>query len=47
LETMLETVSNVIAAVESQADIQRAARLKARLRNNLTRLNNAYANRLA
>lgn len=47
LETMLKTVSNVIAAVESQADKQRAARLKAKLRNNLTRLNKAYANRIA
>jgi type II secretory pathway component PulF len=47
LETMLETVSNVIAAVESQADKQRAVRLKARLRYNLTKVNNAYANRIA
>jgi len=44
---MLEIVSNVIAAVESQADIQRAARLGARLKNNLARLNKAYANRIA
>jgi uncharacterized protein YicC (UPF0701 family) len=47
LETMLETVSNIIAAVEGQADIQRAARLRARLKNNLTRVNNACANRTA
>jgi hypothetical protein len=43
LETMLKTISNVIAAVESQADKQRAVRLRAKLRNNLTRANKAYA----
>lgn len=47
LETMLETVSNVIEAVESQADKQRAARLKARLKYNLTKIKNARANRIA
>jgi uncharacterized protein YicC (UPF0701 family) len=47
LEKMLETVSNVIAAVESQADKQRAARLKAKLKYNLTKVKNAYANRIA
>jgi uncharacterized coiled-coil protein SlyX len=41
LETMLDTVSNVIA------DIQKAARLKKRLRYNLTKLNKASANRIA
>lgn len=45
LETMLETVSNVIESVENQADIQRATRLRSRLKNNLTRLNNVYASR--
>jgi hypothetical protein len=47
LEAMLETVSNVIAAVDNQADRQRAAHLKARLRYNLTKLNNAYADKIA
>jgi hypothetical protein len=47
LETMLETVSNVIAAVESQADKQRAGRLKAKLKYKLTKVKNAYANRIA
>ena len=41
LETMHATISNVIDAVENQADIQKAARLRARIRNHLTRINNA------
>jgi len=47
LETMLKTVSNVIEAVESQADRQRAARLKAKLKYNLTKVKNVSANRIA
>lgn len=47
LETMLEAVSNVIDAVENQADKQRAINLKRRLRNNLTRVNSAYSTRIS
>lgn len=47
LETMLETVSNVIETVKSQADKQRAAQLRKRLRYNLTKLDKAHANRIA
>lgn len=47
LETMLEAVSNVIEVLENQADKRRAAQLKARLKNNLTRVKDASARRIA
>jgi len=46
LEDLLEGVSNVISTLENQAEKQRAARLKRRLRYNLTKLNNALASRI-
>lgn len=47
LETMLETVSNVIESVENQADRQRAIGLRRRLKNNLGRVNSVYNSRFA
>jgi len=47
LQTMLEAVSNVIEVLENQAEKQKAVRLRARLRNNLTRVSNAFADRIA
>ena len=47
LDTMLETVSNVVQAAENNADKQRAASLRARLRNNQTRINRALSNSTA
>jgi len=41
LETMLETVSNVVLAVENLADRQSAASLRYRLKHNLARINTA------
>lgn len=47
LEKMLSTVSNLIDAAENSTDSQRAMRLRSRLRNNLTRVNNVYLNRVS
>ena len=41
LQIMLESISNVIEAAENQADIQKAARLRRRLKYNLAKINNA------
>ena len=41
LETLLVSMNNVVDSVQNNSDRQRASRLRARLKNNLTRVENA------